>query len=226
MSNLKKTLFRYLFATIGLFFVALGIALSIVSDFGTAPLSCPSYVLNLKFTSISVGTFTFIVNMIYILIQLVLFKDKFQKSYLLQIVASAILGYLINLCLWMCSWLVIDTIILKIVVTVLACLVTALGISIELTAGAWMLSAELTTVGIVYAFPKLSFGTAKILMDSAMVLLSAIAAYFFFGHILGNGTPHGVVISWGTIILAFLPGYMIKYTDILVDKIQFYLSKL
>ncbi len=119
----------------------------------------------------------------------------------------------------MCSWLVVDTIVLKLLVIVLACLVTALGISIELAAGAWMLSAELTNVAIVYAVPKISFGTAKILVDSTMVILSALASYFFFGHFLGNGTPNGVVISWGTIILAFLPGYLIKYTDIVVEKI-------
>ncbi len=225
MGKFKEILFRYLFATAGLFFVALGIAFSIVSDMGTAPLSCPPYVLNLKFSSISVGTFTFLFNLVYMVIQLVLFRDKFQKSYLLQIVASAILGYLIDVCLWMCSGIAVNTIISKTALIVVASAVTALGISIELAAGAWMLSAELANVAIVYAFPRVSFGTAKIAMDSTLVVLSAIASYLFFGHLLGNGTPHGVVISWGTIILAFLPGYLIKYTDIIIEKIQIIITK-
>ncbi len=215
---MKNTIIRYLYATLGLFFVALGIALSIYSDLGTAPLSCPAYVLNLKFPAVSVGAFTFIFNLIYIFIQLALFKDKFEKRYWLQVVASGILGYLIDICMWMFSWMVLDTIVLKVLVSVVACFFTALGISIELAAAAWMLSAELTTMAIIFRAPKLSFGTAKILMDSTLVLLSAIAAFLFFGHFLGDGTAH--VISWGTVLLAFLPGYLIKYTDMIVPRVK------
>ncbi len=240
-SKFKDILFRYLFATVGLFFVAFGIALSIVSNFGTAPLSCPAYVLNLRFTSISVGTFTFIFNLIYIVIQLVLFRDKFEKRYWLQVVASAILGYFIDASLWMCSWIVWDGVVLRVTALLVACLFTALGISIELAAKAWMLSAELTNVAIIYAFPKLSFGTAKIIMDFSLVVLSAVASYFFFGNLLGNAEPNiagsigallhgttdsglldagdskGIVISWGTLVLAFIPGYLIKYTNRLIS---------
>ncbi len=217
----KKILLRYSYATFGLFFVALGIALSICSDLGTAPLSCPSYVLNLRFPAISVGAFTFIFNLVYIFIQLLLFRDKFESRYWLQIVASAILGYLVDVSMWLCSWIVFDTLAMKIAAAVAACFFTALGISVELAAYAWMLSAELTVTAIIFRAPKLSFGTAKILMDSALVVLSAVAAYFFFGHFLGNGDPHGVVISWGTLLLAFLPGFMIKYTDIIVPKVKY-----
>ncbi len=218
--KIKDILSRYLFATVGLFFVAMGIALSIVSDLGTAPLSCPAYVLNLKFTSISVGTFTFIFNLIYIVIQLALFRKDFERRYWLQIVASALLGYLIDASLWMCSWMVWDTVVMRIVALLVACVFTALGISIELAAVAWILPAELTTQAIVYAAPKIPFGTAKILMDSSLVVLSAVASWFFFGHILGNGEAHGIVISWGTLVLAFLPGYLIKYTDLFVDWLR------
>ncbi len=218
--KLTDVISRYFFATVGLFFVAFGIALSIVSDLGTAPLSCPAYVLNLRFTSISVGSFTFLFNLIYIIVQLALFRSKFEKRYWLQVVASAILGYFIDASLWICSWIVWDTIALRVAALLVACLFTAVGISIELASKAWMLSAELTNVAIIYAFPKLSFGAAKIMMDSFLVLLSAVALYFFFGNLFGNGDPHGIVISWGTVVLAFLPGYLIKYTDLFIDKLK------
>ncbi|MBP5538434.1 MAG: hypothetical protein J6X69_01160, partial [Bacteroidales bacterium] len=52
---------RYAVATVGLIFVALGVALSIISNLGTAPLSCPAYVLNLRWPALSVGTFTLLV---------------------------------------------------------------------------------------------------------------------------------------------------------------------
>ncbi len=215
---MKKIAIRYLYATVGLFFVALGIALSIISNVGTAPLSCPAYVLNLKFVKVTVGEFTFIFNLVYIVFQFLLFGRKFELRYLLQIVASAILGYLIDASMWMCSWIVADSFWIKLLLSVLACVFTALGISIELAAAAWMLSAELTVVAIIYRWPSLSFGTAKILMDTLLVVLSVAACYFFFGHFLGDGEFN--VISWGTLLLAFLPGYLIKFTDMIVPKIR------
>ncbi len=213
----KNIIIRYLYATVGLFIVALGIALSIISNLGTAPLSCPAYVLNLKFTSISVGTFTFLFNLLYILIQLALFRRDFKARYWLQIVASAILGYFIDASMWLCSWCATDVISWRIITSIVACILTAIGVSIEVAADAWMLSAEVTVLSICHVFRKLKFGTAKIIMDSSLVVISAIAAWIFFGHILGDGTSN--VISWGTLLLAVLPGFLIPYTDKVVPKV-------
>ncbi len=215
---MKNTIIRYLYATIGLFFVALGIALSIISNLGTAPLSCPAYVLNLKFTSISVGTFTFLFNLLYIIIQLALFRKDFKLRYLLQIVASAILGYFIDASMWLCSWAATDVIAWRIALSVVACVLTAIGVSIEVAADAWMLSAELTVLSVCHVNRNFKFGTVKIIMDTSLVILSAIGAWIFFGHILGDGNAN--VISWGTLLLAFLPGFLIKYTDRIVPKIK------
>ncbi len=217
---LKEQILRYSYATVGLFFVALGIALSIISNLGTAPLSCPAYVLNLKFASISVGTFTFLFNMLYILIQLALFRKDFKARYLLQIVASAILGYFIDAGMWLCAWCATDVIAWRIVISVVACVLTAIGISMEVAADAWMLAAELTVLSVCHVNKNFKFGTVKIIMDTLLVVLSAVAAYIFFGHLLGNGQPDGVVINWGTLLLAFLPGFLIPYTDRIVPKIK------
>ncbi len=218
MSNIVKIILRYLYATLGLFFVAFGIALSIRSNLGTAPLSCPAYVLNLKFTTVTVGTFTFLFNLLYIIIQLALFRKAFKLRYLLQIVASAILGYFIDASMWLTEWAVTDSLSMRIALSVVACVVSALGISIEVAADAWMLSAELTVLSICHLNSRFKFGTVKILMDSFLVILSSVGAFVFFGNFLGNGQPHGIVISWGTLLLAFLPGYLIKYTDKIVWK--------
>ena len=83
----KDLLRRYGVATIGLMFVALGVALSIISNLGTAPLSCPAYVLNLHIPSISVGTFTLLVNISYLFIQIALLRKEFQARHLMQVVA-------------------------------------------------------------------------------------------------------------------------------------------
>ncbi len=218
MNKYVKLSIRYLYATAGLFIIALGIALSIISNLGTAPLSCPAYVLNLKFTTISVGTFTFLFNLLYIVMQLALFRRDFKARYWLQIIASAILGYFIDAGMWLCSWAVTDVLAWRIVISVSACILTAIGISMEVAADAWMLSAELTVLSICHVNEKSKFGIVKIIMDTALVVISAVGAYIFFGSWLGSGQPDGVVISWGTLLLAFLPGCLIPFTDKIVPK--------
>ncbi len=133
----KDILRRYAVATVGLVFVAFGVALSIISNLGTAPLSCPSYVLNLKWPVLSVGTFTVLVNMVYMLVQIAVLRKEFQARHLMQIVASAVFGYLIDGCMWALSWLHPAGFAARIGLTVLAAVVTAFGVSIEVAADAW-----------------------------------------------------------------------------------------
>ena len=221
---------RYGVATIGLVFVALGVALSIISNLGTAPLSCPAYVLNLRFPVLSVGTFTLLVNTSYLFVQLALLRKDFKARYLTQVIASAVFGYMIDGCMWALSWLHPATFVARLGLTLLAALVTAFGVSVEVAADAWMLSAEMT----VYAFSKVlrkPFGPVKIVMDTLIVVLSALLAWLFFSNPFGAGhvtsaadvllaRVPGIVIGLGTLLLAVLPGGMMHLTDPLVARLR------
>lgn len=226
----KDILRRYGVATVGLVFVALGVALSIISNLGTAPLSCPAYVLNLRIPAISVGTFTLLVNTSYLFIQLALLRKDFKAKYLMQIVASAVFGYMIDGCMWALAWLQPASFAARLALTLLAALVTAFGVSIEVAADAWMLSAEMTVNAFAKVFRK-PFGPVKIVMDTLMVVLSAVLAWIFFDNPFGAGhVSHaadvllarvpGIVIGLGTLLLALLPGALMHLTDPLVERLR------
>ena len=211
----KDILTRYAVATVGLVFVAFGVALSIISNLGTAPLSCPSYVLNLKWPVLSVGTFTVLVNMTYML---------------LQILASAVFGYLIDGCMWALAWLHPAGFAARVGLTLLAAAVTAFGVSIEVAADAWMLSAEMTVAAFAKVLRK-PFGPVKVVMDSLTVVLAAVLAWIFFHNPFGAGAwtgagdvlmarTEGIVIGLGTLLLAVLPGAMMRLTDPLVARLK------
>jgi uncharacterized membrane protein YczE len=226
----RDILHRYGIATVGLVFVALGVALSIISNLGTAPLSCPAYVLNLHFPALSVGTFTLLVNTAYLFIQIALLRKDFKARHLMQIVASALFGYMIDGCLWALSWLQPATFSARLGLTLLAALVTAFGVSLEVAADAWMLSAEMTVNAFAKVFRK-PFGPVKIVMDTLTVVLSAVLAWCFFANPFGAGRVTaaadvllarvpGIVIGLGTLLLAFLPGALMRLTDPLVERLR------
>lgn len=222
-SKIADTIGRYAIATVGLFLVAFGIAMSIVCNLGTAPLSCAAYVLNLRFTSVSVGTFIFIVNMAYMLVQLILLRRNFKLVSLMQVVASMLFGYMVDASLWMLSFMIDDpSLLLRFILLFVAGAITAVGVSIEVHSKAWMLSAEMTVAAFSSVLGK-PFDRVKIVMDSSMVLIAALLSWLFFGNPFGSGEltsvgdmllarSPGVVIGLGTLVLAVLPGYLMRFT--------------
>ena len=226
----KDILSWYAVATVGLVFVALGVSLSIISNLGTAPLSCPAYVLNLQWPVLSVGTFTVLVNMFYMVIQIALLRKDFKAPHLMQVLASAVFGYLIDGCMWALSWLHPAGFAARVGLTLLAAAVTAFGVSVEVAADAWMLSAEMTVAAFAKVLRK-PFGPVKVVMDSLTVVLAAILAWIFFRNPFGAGAwtgagdvllarTEGIVIGLGTLLLAVLPGAAMRLTDPLVARIK------
>lgn len=72
----KNYLKRYLWFVIGIAINSLGIALITKAALGTSPISSVSYVLSLYFP-LTLGQFTFLVNLIFILAQVVILKKDF-----------------------------------------------------------------------------------------------------------------------------------------------------
>lgn len=90
---IKELLKKYSVFILGLYFLAVGIVLIVRSALGTTPISSVNYVLSLN-TPLSLGTWTFIVNVLLILGQFWLIrKDRSRQDtieILLQIPFSCI----------------------------------------------------------------------------------------------------------------------------------------
>ena len=72
--NQRNVAFRYGISTLGLVIVALGVALSIKSNLGTAPPSCPPTIMSLRWSSLSVGTLTWMMHIVFILLQIAILR--------------------------------------------------------------------------------------------------------------------------------------------------------
>lgn len=208
---------RYAISTLGLVFVALGVGLSIKSNLGISPPSCPPAILNLRWTAISVGTFTWMMHLLFILLQVLILRKRFRLSFLMQIPAAFVFGYLCDAAIWIFDAGVPATRYgLQLLLSLAAVVTTAVGIKLEVLGGAWMLAGD-KTVAVLAEESRRPFGTVKVLFDVGLVAGTALLAWLFFGVLTGNGNI--VIIREGTLILAVLTGLCMHLTDPLIERI-------
>lgn len=215
MNNLFR---RYAISTLGMIVVALGVGVSIKSNLGIAPLSCIPTVLSLRFNHISIGTFTWGFNLLFIVVQAFILGKDFKWKHVLQVIPILLFGYMIDGAVWLFDAL--DAPSTNYFVQILLCLVavvlTAVGIRLEVIGQGWILPADATIHAVTETY-KFKFSTVKVVMDVALVVITAVLAFIFFSRLDGNGTT--VVIREGTLIQAILTGLCMKVTDPLLHRL-------
>ena len=211
----KDILKRYGIATFGLILIAVGVALSLKSNLGTAPVSCPPAVLNLRW-GLSVGTLTWMMHLVFIAAQMAMRKKVLDSHYLLQLAAAFVFGYLCDFAIWMCSGLPVGSYAVRILLIFVSILLTAVGVRMEVIAHAWILAGE--QVAVVFSeVTGIKFSNVKIGLDVFLVAISSAFAWFAFRDFFGDGTH--VVIREGTLLLALFTGLCMKLTDPFVDRL-------
>lgn len=215
-SKIQNILVRYGVSTLGLVLVAVGVALSIKSNLGTAPISCPPYVINLFNGSLTVGEWTMIMHLVFIVSQIVMLRKSFKLRYLMQIPAAIVFGLLTDAAIWAFSWVDASGYVMRLVLCVVSVAITALGVSLEVCGNSWMLAGE-QTVAAIAEITKKPFGNMKIAFDISLMAFSMIFGFFAFGNVLGNGEL--MVVREGTLIQALLTGFLMKYTDPVCESV-------
>ncbi|MBP3482446.1 MAG: hypothetical protein J6K28_03535 [Alistipes sp.] len=200
---------RYLTATVGLFVVAFGVAVSTRSNLGTSPISCPPYALSL-WGGFTMGEYTIMMHILLICIQIALLRKKFRLVLLLQLAASFMFGYFTDLTMNITASWQSESIVWQFGLLLVGCIVLAIGIAMEVSAKAWMLPGE-QTVAVIAEVTGGDFGKIKIWFDSTLVAIGLLLSIILLHKIEFNG-PESVV-GVGTVVAALLVGYVI-------DKIQ------
>ena len=215
--NLRDISIRYGISTLGLVVVALGVAISIKSNLGIAPPSCPPTILNLKWTGISVGTFTWMMHLVLILLQLAILRKKFKLEYLMQIPAAFVFGYMCDAAIWLFDAFTPSTSYpVQLALCLIGVLLQAVGIKLEVVGKGWILAGDQTVVVLADTLRK-PFSSVKVVFDIVFVLATALFSWIAFGLLTGNGTT--VVIREGTLILAIFVGICMRFTDPYIEKV-------
>ena len=213
----KQIAIRYGISTLGLVIVALGVGISIKSNLGIAPPSCPPTILNLRWTGISVGTFTWMMHLVFIATQALILGKRFQLRFLMQIPAAFVFGYMCDAAIWLFDAISnpATNYAVQLLLSLASVVLTAIGIKLEVVGNGWILAGD-KIVAVLADVLRKPFSTIKIIVDVTLVALTAAFAWFSFGLLTGNGTT--VVIREGTLILALLTGICMRFTDRYVER--------
>jgi uncharacterized protein len=198
----KKEIFiRYVLFIVGLWFCSVGISFATKAELGVSPISGVPYVLSIGLP-LSMGTFTFIFNMLFVIAQMVLLGKEYEKIQILQIFVLIIFGYFIDLSLWMLSVFNLTSYPQKLIFLLIGCVVLAFGISLQVTANVLILSGE-ALIKVIAAKLKREFGVVKVFFDTTMVMITTITSFGIFHKLIG--------VREGTLIAAFSVGFIVRF---------------
>ncbi len=201
---------RYALLVIGLFFSAIGVAVTKHGALGVSPISSVSNILSCKFTTFSLGTWLIIWNGILIAGQVLLLRKRFRIFQLLQIPISFLFGYFTDFGLWCISDIPVDSYIVQIILVIAGIVILGFGISITVIADVVMNSGE-AFVNAVSDISHKNFGNIKIVFDIGCVIASVILSLIFFDFKI-------IEIREGTIIAALLTGLAVKFFNKLLKN--------
>ena len=160
-------------------------ALSRYGCLGTSPISSLPYVLSLRFP-VTLGQFTFLMNMLFILAQVLLLRRNFRPIQFLQVAVNVVFSLFIDVSMRLLSWMEVGALPMQLLALVVGCAVLGFGISVEVAPRVLMVPGE----GIVQAIAAVTgwrFGNVKTAFDATLVSTALLLSLLFFHRLQGLG---------------------------------------
>lgn len=176
--------------------MAFGVGFSIQAGLGTSPISSVPYTISC-FAPLTVGTATIAMHCVFILIQILLLRKRYQWIQLMQLPVALIFGYLTDFAVFVLQGVVCTSYLQQWICCIVGILLVGIGVSFEVVADVVTLAGE----GVVLAVCKVApikFGTMKVLFDVSLVCIALILSVIFMGKVVG--------VREGTVAAALLVG--------------------
>ena len=226
--RVKSFIWQHFLLVISLLIMTLGVAVCIRSGLGSSVISTVPYVLEaaggrgIMVPDLSVGQYTFFLNAVLVLGQILVLRRKFEPVQLFQLLVGFVFGSFIDLNMFLTRWIVSDSLILKTIAQVAGCTILGTGIAFEVRCGSITMPGEGFPVALS-TVTGIEFSKMKICVDISLVICAVALCYLFFGawqwYIVGVGTLFAMVyvgtvvrlvgkhLFWFDRLLAFRPGF-------------------
>lgn len=201
---------RYALLVIGLFFSAIGVAVTKRGDLGVSPISSVANVIAEKFTFLTFGNWLIVWNCVLIVGQIILLRKKFNPIQLLQIPLSFLFGWFTDFGVWCTALIPVHVYPVRLLMVMIGTVILGFGITLCVIANVVMNSGEAFVKAISDTVHK-SFGNVKIAFDIGCVIAAVVLSLIFFNFKI-VGTREG------TIIAAICTGLVVKFFSRLLQK--------
>lgn len=192
---------RIVVFTIGVLINSFGVSFITKASLGTSPISSVPYVLSLRFEP-TLGEFSFVMNMLFIVLEVALLRKNFQKRQFLQIVVNVIFSYFIDFSMMLLGGLNPQNYLFKLVLLLIGCGILAFGITLEVFADVVLVPGEGIVNAIAVTFKK-QFGSVKVGFDVTLMSIACILSLVFFRGFQG--------VREGTVISALVVGLVVRF---------------
>lgn len=201
---------RFAVMFFGLALVAASVALTRASGLGTSPISCIPAVLSFT-TAWTIGTWTFVVNVLFVLVQIILLRSDFNPIQFLQIAFVFVFSAMIDFFVPFCEFIPMPNYGFELFYTILGVFMTGFGIFLQVKASLITLPGE----GIVLAVSKVTkipFPKCKVAFDTSQGVIGVIISLIAMGGLFG--------VREGTILSALFVGVVVNFCNKLLPNFE------
>lgn len=221
-------IWQHLLLLVSLYVMTLGVAVCVRSQLGSSVISTIPYVMASAgdymeaIPTWTIGTYTIIMNAIFVVTQILILRRDFEWVQLFQLVIGFFFGMLIDLNMFLTQWLLSEQLWINALVQIAGCTILGIGIAMEVKCGSVTMPGEGITIAI-HKVTGIEFPRTKIRVDTTLVILAVILCFLLLGswqwQIVGVGTLFamvyvGIVVrtvnkhfGWFDCILTYKPGF-------------------
>ncbi len=202
-----KKIILFIVATV---ICGIGIAIITKSQLGTTPISALPLVLS-ALTPFSFGTTTFIIAMLYLLLQYLIAEERFKKRRLFQIPVMIIFSLSIDLGMHIASFYESNIYLQRLLMLFLGSFVFAFGIVLELKSKLVYVPGE-ALISVISNKYNLNFGRVKVAIDMLLCILAALLSFSCLHSLYG--------IREGTLFSALLVGNFVNIINLGLSNLK------
>ncbi len=199
---------RYTVFLLSIVVVGTGITMITQAGLGTTAVASIPFVLS-RSTALSFGTLTMLLNILWVFLQWIILRSRFEKKQFLQFLVGPVLGIAIDVSALLLGPLAPSIYIGQLLYLIIGSVVLAFGVFMQIEASVIYNPVE----GIVYAIARVinkQFGDIKVTFDFVLVLIATVLSFILLGRIVG--------LREGTILSALLIGPMTNVFQSLFSK--------
>lgn len=181
-----------------------GVAMTTRAGIGTTPISSVPYVLSM-ISPLSIGMWTLLMNVFFVLIQWLILRKEFPRHQLLQIPATFLFGMIIDLGMFVFRPLVSDFYPYQILMLIGGSALLAAGIALQVMTDLLCLPGD-AIVKIVSEKLRWNFGKLKISFDVTLTTTAIVISQVSLSALRGvrEGTVAGAFCV-GTLVALLMP---------------------